>query len=97
MPVNLILTNKVSDALWRASGTFSNDEVGNEFSHQANNILVKQSGNELELYAEQNQFNGTIGQHEVIHFAPHEPFIIDDVSIGTKLNFKEIFVTVKIK
>lgn len=97
MPVNLTLTQKVSDALWRASGTFTNDEVGNELSHQANNILVKQNGNELELYASPTEYNGTIGQHEVIHFAPHEPFIIDDVGVGTKLNFKEIFVTVKLK
>jgi hypothetical protein len=97
MPVNLTLTQKVSDALWRASGTFSNEEEGNSVSHQATDILVKQNDNELELFADVNEYNGKIGNHSVIHFAPHEPFIIDDVGVGTKLNFKEIFVTVKLK
>lgn len=97
MPVQLTLTKKVSDSLWRASGTFSNDDEGNSFSHVANDILVKQNGNELELFADESLNNGTIGKHQVIHFAPHEPFIIDEVNVGTKLNFKEIFVTVKIK
>ncbi len=97
MPVKLTLTKKVSDVLWRASGTFSNEEETTETNHQATDILVKQNGNELELFASSDEYNGKIGLYNVIHFAPHEPFIIEDVSVGTQINFKEIFVTVKLK
>jgi hypothetical protein len=96
MPVNLVLDEKVSEALWRASGAFINNDDPNDIQSLDANILVKQHGNELTLYAAEGRDNGKIGQHAVLHYTPHEPIIIDNPMRGTKLSFKQIFASVKI-
>lgn len=96
MPVNLVLEEKVSEALWRASGAFVNNSDYNDIQSLDAIVFVKQNGNELTLFAAEGKDNGKIGQHAVLHYTPHEPIIIENPMRGTKLSFKQIFASVKI-
>lgn len=97
MAIEVALGNKISDTLWSASGIFIGlNDKGEKQTLQAN-VLVKQSDEGYSLHADESFKNGTIGKYPIIGYEYHEPIPIPDATTGTKLNFKEIFVTVKLK
>ena len=59
------------------------------------NVLVKQNGNAFILHATPQGINGQIGKRQILHYTPHQPFIIDMPMKGSKLTFNQIFVTLK--
>jgi hypothetical protein len=95
MPVELTLEKKVSEALWKASGAFINNENPNAVESVEANVLVKQNGNAFILHATPQGINGQIGKRQILHYTPHQPCIIDMPMKGSKLTFNQIFVTLK--
>lgn len=95
MPVELTLDKKVSEALWKASGTFINNEVADAVESVEAHVLLKQEGNAFSLHAIPNRMNGRIANKEILHYAPHKPCIVDHPMKGSKLTFNQIFVTLK--
>lgn len=97
MAIEVALDKKVSDSLWSASGTFIGlNDKGERQTFRAD-VFVNESDEGFCLYADQNLNNGTIGKFPIIGYEYHQPIPIPDATKGTKLNFKEIFVTVKLK
>lgn len=92
MPVKLTLQSKVSDSLWRATGTFADTNSGHSVGAD---VIVKQDGKHFILWAEPNKNNGIVNGSKVLHYVKHKPATIELVKPGTQLVFNNILVTLK--
>jgi len=89
MPIDLMITEQVSSSLFKAAGTFSNKDT----AHSAE-VFVKFKSGELSLVSEPNA-KSFVANSEIEFLSAHEPVILDTPIIGTKLNFRNVHVTLK--
>lgn len=95
MPVKLIIGDKISETLYRASGFFINNENPDDIKRAEADVIVCHMNGELTLHATEGADNGHIGGKAVLGYVPHEPLLIEEVGPGIELAFKQILVTVK--
>lgn len=89
MPIDLIIVEEVNGSLFKATGTFSNKET----AHSAE-VFVQFKSGELSLIS--NPANKSfVANSEIEFLSAHEPVILDSPIIGTKLNFRNVHVTLK--
>jgi hypothetical protein len=89
MPIEIIITEQVSNGMYKAVGTCFNSEI----SHKMN-VFIAKEGNQVSMHTSK-QYPGKIANAEIEHITPHEPVLMDDLEIGTKLTFISVHVSIK--